>query len=154
EMNAAVIRALGIPMGLTHGEFIVTPDGVRLIEMAARGCGARVVTDLLPRIAETDILAARIRQAVGLGVHWHPSVPSRHGILEFFVLSPGLVRSIRGLSEAAALPGVIFIDLEVRPGDHLKAARSGDERHGFVLAEAGDRAQAIALTAAARQTIR
>ena len=40
EMNERVIRAIGIRMGITHAEYVVTAAGVRLLEIAAWGCGA------------------------------------------------------------------------------------------------------------------
>ena len=145
NMNEKVIRAIGIEMGFAHAEMIVTAHGVRLIEVAARGCGARVATDLLPRLTGIDLLAARVRQAAGE----EPEIPlpsrGQVGILRFFELPSGTVRRIRGLDEAAAQPGVVHLDFTPSVGTKLSNPESGDQRPGFVLGIAQNRFEAIAL---------
>jgi biotin carboxylase len=144
-MNAKVIRAIGIQMGFAHAEMMVTADGVRLIEVAARGCGARVVTDLLPRLTGIDLLAARVRQASGEEAFIPPFRQELVGILRFFELPSGKVRRVSGLKEAAALPGVIHLDFGPTIGTSLSDANSADQRPGFVLAVAQNRSEAIEL---------
>jgi biotin carboxylase len=132
-MNEAVIRAIGIRMGITHGEYIVTPRGVRLIEIAARGCGARVATDLLPAMTGADLLGARLRQALGE----QPRLEVRRalaGVLDFIVLPPGRLRRVSGVDEARGMHGVVGVEVSVREGQQWAAVKSGNARHGYVLA--------------------
>jgi biotin carboxylase len=131
--NEEVIRAVGIRMGITHGEYIVTERGVRLIEVAARGCGARVATDLLPAMTGADILGARILQVLGEPA---PLEVRRHlaGVLDFIVLPPGRATHIDGLDAANAVPGVVGVELAVREGQSWGDVRSADGRHGYILA--------------------
>ncbi len=68
-LNRQVIAAIGIRMGFVHAEVIITSQGARLIEVAARGCGARVATDLLPKMTGIDLLELRLRQSLGEQVH-------------------------------------------------------------------------------------
>jgi biotin carboxylase len=144
-LNADVIRAVGLKMGFAHAEMMVTPQGVRLIEIAARGCGARVATDLLPRLTDIDLLAARLSQALGEEVAI-PAVESRSfGILRFIDLPEGTLRRVAGLREAAAQPGVIHLEFNPRPGSRLCRPRSGDQRHGYILGIAPSRTGARAL---------
>lgn len=145
DMNAKVVRAVGIRMGFAHAEMIMTADGVRLIEVAARGCGARVITDLLPRLTGIDLLAARLRQASGEEVHIPQSRQELVGILRFFDLPSGKVRHIYGLEDAATQPGVIHLEFTPTVGNILSVPSSADQRPGFVLAAAGSRSEAIEL---------
>jgi biotin carboxylase len=145
ELNSKVIRAIGIRMGFTHAEMMITAHGVRLIEIAARGCGARVATDLLPELTGIDLLAMRLRQALGEPVEIANIRADRCGILRFFELPLGTIRRISGLQEAAAVPGVIHLEFARTVGWRLLPAIDGDYRPGFVLAVAPDRAQAIAI---------
>ncbi len=145
ELNRNVIRAIGIKMGFVHVEVIITSDGVRLIEIAARGCGARVATDLLPELTGIDLLELRLRQALGERIQMPPIRSDRVGILRFFELPSGTVRGLSGLHEAAAVPGVVHLDFTPAVGARLKPPVSGDQRPGFVLAVGNSRDQVIAI---------
>jgi len=144
EMNARAIGAIGIRTGFTHAEFIVTPQGVRLIEIAARGCGARVVTDLLPAMLGTDLIALRIRQALGEAVPDNVQRAGTFGILRFLELSPGRITHTAGTEEAARLEGVIAVHFPKRVGETVSEPKSGDGRPGFVLAIGDSRESVIA----------
>lgn len=144
-LNRAVIRAVGIRMGFAHAEMMITPHGVRLIEIAARGCGARVATDLIPAMTGADVLGLRLRQSLGEPIDFPQLRHDRVGLLRFFEFPAGVVRRVRGLREAAALPGVLHLELDLMEGTRLKRAVSGDQRPGFVLLAASSRAQAMAI---------
>jgi biotin carboxylase len=144
-LNRGVIHALGIKMGFAHAEVIVTAQGSRLIEIAARGCGARIATDLLPKLTGVDLLGLRLRQALGEPVHMRHIRDDLCGICRFFELPAGTVRRIDGLREAAAVEGVIHLEFAPRIGTRLERAVSGDQRPGFVLATAKSRAQAVSI---------
>jgi biotin carboxylase len=145
ELNRSVIRAVGLRIGFAHAEMMITPQGVRLIEIAARGCGARVATDLIPALTGVDVLALRLRQSLGEPIDFPQIRKDRVGLLRFFELPEGVVRRVRGLREAAALPGVIHLEFNPTEGTRLKRAVSGDQRPGFVLVAASSRAQAMAI---------
>lgn len=144
-LNRAVIKAIGIRMGFAHAEMIVTAAGVRLIEIAARGCGARIATDLLPALTGVDLLELRLRQSLGCRVEMPRLRKDRFGILRFFEFPSGTIRAIRGLREAAALPGVLHVELAPTVGTRLTPPVSGDQRPGFMLAVAESRQGAIAI---------
>lgn len=141
QANECVTRAIGITMGLTHAEFMVTAAGPRLIEIAARGIGARIATVLLPALTGIDILGARIQQAMGQSVKSFLNRDSRHGhgIFQFFDLGVGRVHEIEGLHEAAALPGVLHLEFNRRVGDFLGRVETDEERPGFFLAQGESR---------------
>jgi biotin carboxylase len=152
-LNAEVIKAVGIRSGLTHAEFMVTRQGVRLIEIAARGCGARVVTDLMSTMLGVDVVACRLRQAIGKPIQWSPNPSFRYGILRFLECPPGRVTHISGLSDAASLQNVVMIDLSVAVGDVIGAVESGDQRPGFLQAVGDSRSEVIALADRAGRTL-
>ena len=147
ELNRRVLRAVGIRMGFAHAEMILTAQGVHLIEIAARGCGARIATDLLPRLTGIDLLRLRLRQALGEQVHMPAIDHDVFGICRFFELPSGVVRHVGGIAEAAALPGVVHLEFAVTAGACLERPVSGDQRPGFVLIAADSRAQAKARAA-------
>ena len=88
-LNENVIKAIGISMGFAHAEMILTANGPRLIEIAARGCGARIATDLLPVLTGIDLLGARLFQALGDAVTLPTVAYDTVGIVRFFELPEG-----------------------------------------------------------------
>jgi biotin carboxylase len=133
RLNERVVHAIGIPMGITHAEYIVTSDGPRLIEIAARGCGAGVATQLLPAMTGVNLIEQRIRQALGQSVDLTPT-RSLAGLLEFLMLPPGKLRSLDGLEEARRVAGVIDVNYFAKPGDTIALATDGSQRPGYLLA--------------------
>lgn len=139
DVNCRVIEALGIRMGVTHAEYIVTARGVYLLEAAARGCGAGVASKLVPAMTGFDPIAARIRLALGERVEPPIRLSNKFGLLEFLMLPPGRIASISGLEEARRLPGVVALEYFVRPGDVVGAIENGAQRPGMLLAVANSR---------------
>jgi formate-dependent phosphoribosylglycinamide formyltransferase (GAR transformylase) len=144
-LNEKVIGAIGITMGLTHGEYIVTKRGVRLLELAARGCGARVITHLIPAMKGINPLEARIRQAVGAAPHLGEARVNKIGVLEFLMMPPGRIKSIEGLDEARRIQGVIYMGVKVRAGTTVPVAENGDGRQGCMLAVGESVAEVLAV---------
>jgi biotin carboxylase len=131
-VNQAVVAAIGLTLGFTHAEYVVTPKGVRLLEIAARGCGAGVMTSLLPAMLECDLLGLRIRQALGEQVGAPRITSTRCGMLEFMLLPPGRLEIIEGLDKARLVPGILGINFTVTPGQIIRSAESGDGRPGYM----------------------
>lgn len=133
SVNTQVVRAIGIPFGIAHAEYIVTPKGVYLIEVAARGCGAGVASTLLPAMIGFDPIRARILDAVGK--QQTPPVLKTNlcGVLEFLMLPRGEISSIEGLEAAAKIPGVLAVDYFVKSGDRIEDIRNGAERPGYCI---------------------
>jgi biotin carboxylase len=152
--NERVIRALGISLGITHAEYIITERGVRLVEIAARGCGAGVVTKLIPAMMGADLIGARIRQALGEDAQLDRGLFRRAGILEFLLLPPGRVRSITGLTQARRIPGIVEVQYNVRKGDTVGVIQSGDDRTGHLLAVADTREAVLGAVEEVKRTLR
>ncbi|NQU41446.1 MAG: ATP-grasp domain-containing protein [Lentisphaerae bacterium] len=151
--HEAVVRAVGIRMGFTHGEYMVTENGVRLIEVAARGCGARVATELLPAMTGLDLLEARIRQALGERVSLGSPPRRKDGILTFLTFSPGRVMRVDGVTDAQAIDGVIQVGIGLRPGDRIGVIDEGGKRCGQIMAVGESRADVMAKAQAAEEAL-
>ena len=152
-LNERVVRAVGIDMGITHAEYIVTAGGPRLLEIAARGCGSWVATKLIPAMTGVDLIGARIRQALGLDVQIVPT-RSLAGLLEFLMLPLGTIRSLDGVDEARAVPGVVDAGFFVKAGDRITRPENGTQRPGFLLAVGDDREALMRVSHEARARIR
>jgi biotin carboxylase len=143
EYVGRLVKAFGITMGFVHTELMISTDPqtpVRLIETAARGCGAFVVGKLLPEITGVDIIGAFIRQALGEHVIL-PPFQSRSGLLKFILAPVGKVLEVRGLAAAREIPGVIDLDIDLKPGDEIRRAQNTAGRNGYLLAAGNSREQ-------------
>ena len=153
-LNERVVRAMGLTLGMTHAEYIVTPRGVRLLEIAARGCGARVATHLIQAMTGLDPVRARIRQALGLDAELGARAFEKAGVLEFLMLPPGRVKSIEGLDEARRIPGVLEVGYNVRAGDRVGVVESGEGRPGYLLAVGENRAATLSTVEEVKRTLK
>ncbi len=137
ECSESVIRALGVPFGVTHTEIMIGPDGrCRLIEAAARGCGSRVASDLLPILVGIDVSEMLIRLAFGETPQAEPVECAEMCLLQFLYLPPGTVREIHGLGGARQVPGVIDVAFTVDVGRQIGSITDGRSRPGYLLAHA------------------
>jgi biotin carboxylase len=143
EIVRRAVRALGLDMCTVHAEVMVTPQGPRMVELAARGAGFKVFTHMVPWSSGTDAVAALIRLAVGATVSVRPC-RRRGAVLWFPQAVPGWVRAIRGLEEARATPGIHEIGLFVQAGDTVRPLTCGTDRIGYVIALARSRRTAEA----------
>jgi biotin carboxylase len=135
---ATLVRGFQIRNGILHIEFLITGDGLYLIEFALRGCGSKVVTHLIPAMTGVDIIHAVVRQAFGLRTDVRIA-RTRHGILHFLMFPPGRVTAINGVAAARALPGVVDLAIEREPGDAIEPVHDGRSRPGHLLACADSR---------------
>jgi carbamoyl-phosphate synthase large subunit len=145
EANEAVIRAIGIPFGITHAEFMVDENGEPwLVEIAARGGGSRITSKIVPAVSGFEPVPALIRQLMGRPIE----VDRLHGKasqLRFLRLPLGRrVRCYRNLEELRNRPGILEIMFHIPEGETVPGVQDDRSRHGFVISSGDDRAQAIA----------
>ncbi len=123
QLNADVIRALGIRRGMTHLELYRTADGPVFGEIAVRPPGGRIMR-LLRRVYDFDPWRAVIELELDGGVPDLPAQASRAGGVWMLHPGPGKVRSVCGLAAARRVLGVRKLVVRVRAGKVL-ASRSG-----------------------------
>ncbi len=154
DLARRAVASLGIGLGPTHIEVIVTPDGPRLIEVAARGGGYRVFSDIVRLVSGVDIVRESVKIALGM----EPKLnPIRQLAAELRFLRPmtrGRVRAIRGVEEARWVNGIVDVVIELKVGDMLKRITRDEERPGYVIAVGTSRAQVKARASAVEKLIR
>ncbi len=144
--NEKLVEAMGLPFGLTHGEYKYRDGVFYLIEIAARGGGTYIASHLVPIMSGVDNYSILIDQVLGVGKDYDirpdPKLKNRKAVLEFLDFPNGTVRRILGEEEARAIPGVMNLTLEFQEGSQL--AKPGDDRSraGFFIAYA-DSAEAL-----------
>jgi biotin carboxylase len=144
--NEATVRALGIPFGITHGEFLIDEVGEPwLVEIAARGGGTRIASHIVPALCGFEPTPNLISILLGEA----PEVivtRQRAAQLRFLRLSPG--RRILGfpnLAELESVSGVMEIAFNQAVGDRLPAVEDDRSRNGYVIVSADNREAAVGL---------
>jgi carbamoyl-phosphate synthase large subunit len=155
DTNAAVISALGLRTGVTHAEYIVTNEGrVCLVEIAARGAGSRIHSHIVPFLSGVPLPRLYLEYCLGDRSRWpKPDGVARAAILDFFSFPRGIVRSIRGVDEAASLPGVVDLALEIEVGRRFEGVDNDRSRPGYVVALGTTRAEVIEIAETAKRII-
>ncbi len=153
EIVAAGVKALGIDMAPVHAEVMVTPEGPQLVELAARGPGFKVFTEIIPWVCGVDTVRELIRMSVG-------ETPdlivgrSRGAVLRFPEAHTGTVEAVTGVEEAMKVPGVRDAEVYAKPGDWVRPLTSGSDRIGHIIALADSREAAEAAVTEAERRIR
>lgn len=134
RVNEAVNHKLGFTFGMTHSEYMVTPDGeVYLIESANRGGGCFTSEIIVPAHSGIDVLQQLVSDALGDAEDRY-ATPAQHGVLlKFFRFDPGTIKRINGVDDVVSSPGVLAFRLNVKPGDVLQPITTDGNRHGFLI---------------------
>lgn len=145
----AMMNCAALPFGLTHTEYKEEDGKFYLIEMAARGGGTRLSSDIVPMVSGIDNYALLIRGALGEELPSFENAPRReqhpYAVLRFLDTDRysdpegRRIQSIEGLEEIRSSEGIIDMDLEVGVGDVLKRAEDDRSRAGFYIAYADTR---------------
>jgi biotin carboxylase len=151
--NAAVVQALGLKTGVTHAEYMVDGDQVRLVEIAARGGGTRIFSHIAPFVSGIDVPSLYMRFCMGEPIQAPSMAESRAANLEFFNFPGGKVKAVHGLDTALAFPGVCEVMLEFKVGDVLQPPTDDRSRPGFMLVTGASRAEVLSISERVRNTV-
>jgi biotin carboxylase len=136
------IKSMGINFGPTHSEVIVTPDfRVMLVEVAARGGGFRVFSDIIPLVSGVDATTENIKMCLGQ----KPDIVAKYqrsAVLRFFAPRPGILKEVIGFDKAKKVPNT-EVGLFKSVGDTIPPLATDGDRTGFILAWGEDRAEAV-----------
>lgn len=119
----AVLDALEVRHGPAHHEIMRTDQGLRLVEVGARLCGADAAAQALLALGESQVertVQAYLDPAAFLATVDAPQRVQRH-VAMAFLTSPrtGILRDYPLLDEIRALESLHEIQITVRPGQHL-----------------------------------
>jgi biotin carboxylase len=134
RVNEEVNKKLGFTFGMTHSEYMVTPEeDIYLIESANRGGGCFTSELIVPANSDVDVLAQLVSDALG-GYEDRYATPSENGVLlKFFRFQPGRIAAIRGVDQLLAMPGVLALHFNIEAGDMIEPITTDGNRHGFLI---------------------
>jgi biotin carboxylase len=152
----AAAAALGVEDGPTYTQILATPEGPRVVELAAR-LGGGHDADLCRAALGVDLNGLALAAGFGEEIDKSALVPrARAGgaCVRFLVAPPGPLAQVRGAEEAGELEGIELVLVYREPGYILTPLRRGSDRAGAILAVGDWREQALARAAAAAELVR
>jgi hypothetical protein len=149
DCAARAAAALGLREGPVHAEVRTNARGPWLIELAARPIGGRCSGAL--RFRSADARAGRsavsleevvIGHALGLTLPALEREPQAAGVMMIPVPGAGVLREVRGVAAARAVPLVEEVTITAHPGEALRPWPEGARYPGFIFAR-GETPEAV-----------
>ncbi|MHB8711386.1 MAG: ATP-grasp domain-containing protein [Trichloromonadaceae bacterium] len=149
-------RAMGIEAGIAKGDMVLTSEGPKVIEIAARLSGGWFSTDQIPLATGVDLVAAAIRVALGESPSDEELTPrQQQGVaIRYFFPEPGMITAIHNVEKARQIPGVYKLDFFLVPGEMVESVTNHTKRCGYVIASGVDRSEAVSRAAEVISTVR
>ena len=148
------IYALGIDIGAAKGDIKITPEGPKIVEIAARLSGGWMSAYTYPLSTGVNLYKAAIQIALGeKPTNLNPKI-SLVSAERSLLPPPGKILSIRGVEEARKIKGVKEIILMKEAGDMAEEPRSNMGKVGYVITVGKTREEAIRINNLARDTLK
>ena len=142
--NKKLVEGLGLPFGITHAEYIYSDvdNEVYLVEIAARGGGVFLSSDLTPRasgINTNEILIDYVvegKKTNVLELEFKKNVAA----WRCFALRAGVVKDINGIEDTLKIPGVFKVCMEeLYAGKRVSDIKDDKGKYGPILVEASSK---------------
>lgn len=132
---AEAVRALGLTRGPVHAELRVNGAGAWLIELAARPIGGKCGAVLrFGAGGEVTLEELHLAHALGLRSDVPPLAPGAHGVMMIPIPRAGVLRGVRGLDRARAVPGVTDVIVSLHRGASVRPLPEDARYLGFIFA--------------------
>jgi biotin carboxylase len=139
------LDAIGLANGPSHTEVKLGSDGFQVIETHNR-IGGDGLADMVRQTTGLDLLTMtlqwQMREMEPLAQH---PVALRGAAVRYFTPAPGVVKRVHGVKRWGGEPGVVRIELPLKPGDRIVPVRDWQDRPGHVMATGDTAAAAAAL---------
>lgn len=138
-------RAMGIEAGIAKGDMVLTAEGPKVIEIAARLSGGWFSTDQIPLATGVDLIGAAIRVALGELPSAEELTPrhERGVAIRYFFSEPGIITAIHNIEKARQIPGVYKLDFFLGQGETVEPVTNHTKRCGYVITSGADRTEAV-----------
>ena len=137
EHNTRLITGFGLPFGITHSEYLVEEQSgaIRLVEVAARGAGVFISSDVVPLASGVDVTERLVRCVTGQAPPPGPMTlrPAAAGYV-CFALPEGVVTRAPNAQDVERIPGVhrVFLD-DIQEGTVIGPLDDKTARKGPIL---------------------
>jgi biotin carboxylase len=152
ETAARAARAIGLTRGPVHAELRWNDRGPWLIELAARPIGGRCSAALRFQDGAT-LEELVIREALGMAPASLVRETQAAGVMMIPVPGAGILREVRGVAEARAVPGVEDVVITAHRGQELVPWPEGSRYPGFIFARGSQPEEVVAALHAAHRRL-
>jgi biotin carboxylase len=140
RVAAHSVHALGLRDGIAFPQLLVSGDGVRVVETAARIPGGQMA-DLVRHAVNIDLVEIALRQALGEPVpdELVDCSVKQPLAIRFLTAEPGPLRTgkvkrIGSLEPVLAAEGVVQADTYLQIGETIRPVERDGDRRGYVIA--------------------
>jgi biotin carboxylase len=138
----AAVKAIGLQNGPSHTEVMVTKDGPKIVELAARLGGDYITSRLVPLSVGVDMVGNSVLLAAGEKIDLTAKRP-RGAAIRFLQGVPGMIGAISVDREVYARDGMEELVLYKKEGDPVNSVRSSSDRLGHIITSGETAAEAI-----------
>jgi len=133
--------ALGVTDGVTKGDVVMTEEGPKMIEMAARLSGGDFCESLVPLSIGVNYVEAAIKIAIGEEPNFEALKPKfqRAVINRYFFPKPGRLLSMEGIEDVQKQDWIKKLEFWYNIGDQVPPLLSHAHRFGVFIAIGRDR---------------
>src|SRR5207248_7832302 len=133
RMVSDAARALGVTHGPVHAELRLTPEGPRILEVAARSIGGLCGRALRFGVGVT-LEELILRHALGTAGEPPPREKRASGVVMLPIRSRGILEEVRGVEEARRVPFVEDVAITAHLREELVPLPEGASYLGFAFA--------------------
>lgn len=136
EAHKRTVEGLGLSFGPTHGEYIFCPNNnsVYLVEVAARGGGIRLSSDMIPLATGIDINELVAEHALGISHTEDLHIKEGAAAWFAFALKEGIITRVSGLNECMEIGGVYLIDsADIEVGKKARTLVNDSGKYGPIV---------------------
>jgi biotin carboxylase len=150
--TAQAAAAIGLRIGPVHAELRVNGHGPQMVEIAGRSIGGLCSQTLHFGLEGISLEELILRQAVGEPLDHLEREDRARGVMMIPIPAAGFLKSVSGIPEAEAVPGIESIQITAGLNQPLVPLPRGDSYLGFIFAS-GDHPEQVeqALRAAHQQ---
>jgi biotin carboxylase len=141
EVAGRAAAAVGLERGPLHAELRVNAGGPVMVELAGRTIGG-LCSRTLRFGTEASLEELILRQAAGLPVDSLSREGRAGGVMMIPIPQAGVLRAVRGVEQARAVPGVESVEITAPLHYSLVPLPEGDAYLGFIFAR-GETADAV-----------
>lgn len=136
QTNKHLVESFGLPFGITHAEYLYdeNSDIIYLVEIAARGGGVFISSDLIPMACGVNAIDLLTKENLGIPYEDKIALTSAASAYLCYLCPEGIVTSLDGASQVEKIPGVekAFFD-NISLGMQLPPIKDKSSRKGPIL---------------------
>ena len=117
EVAITAVGACGLDNCPVHMELIMSENGPMVVELAARGVGFKIFTDILPYVTGVDTIRTQIQLALGEEPNIRVRNPLNGAVINFLSPIEGKLKAVKGLKAARAIDGIVEVAIYPAEGD-------------------------------------